>query len=143
MRQSCCRKNVDLQTFSVWYPNYRQPHMLPLSVLIALRVLPHCRPETPSASPLHCCGDLLAAFCRDVPSAPPSLAMALDNLAGCYLAEAKYADAESLYRRSLQIYKNSWGTKHPAAANARRRFIELLRATNRREEADKIGEADK
>lgn len=40
----------------------------------------------------------------------------LNNLAGIYRVQAKYAEAEALYRRALAIAENAVGPDHPAVA---------------------------
>lgn len=47
-----------------------------------------------------------------------SLATALDNLADFYKSNARYADAEQLYRRSLDIRKKAFGSKHLSVATS-------------------------
>lgn len=48
----------------------------------------------------------------------PRLATALDNLADFYKSRARYADAEQLYRRSLDIRKKAFGSRHLSVATS-------------------------
>jgi CHAT domain-containing protein/tetratricopeptide (TPR) repeat protein len=47
-----------------------------------------------------------------------SLAPILNNLAGLYEAQGRYADAEPLYKREIAIYEKTFGTDHPNFARA-------------------------
>jgi CHAT domain-containing protein len=46
----------------------------------------------------------------------PDVALTLNNLAGVYEAQGKYADAEGLYKRALMIDEKALGAEHPAVA---------------------------
>ena len=48
--------------------------------------------------------------------AHPDVATSLNNLAGLYQAQGKYAEAEPLYRRSLAIREKVLGPDHPDVA---------------------------
>jgi CHAT domain-containing protein len=48
----------------------------------------------------------------------PDVATALNNLAGLYRAQGRYAEAEPAYKRSLAIREKALGPEHPAVATA-------------------------
>ena len=48
----------------------------------------------------------------------PRLATSLNNLAGLYQTQGKYAEAEPLHRRSLAIVEKALGPEHPAVATS-------------------------
>lgn len=66
------------------------------------------------------------------------LAATLNNLAALYRAQAKYAEAEPLYRRALTILEESLGPEHPLVARLLDNYAALLRQTNREAEAAKF-----
>ena len=62
----------------------------------------------------------------------------LDNLAALYTAQAKYAEAEPLFRRALAIREKTLGPERPEVAKTLDNYAELLRKTNREAEAAKL-----
>ena len=66
----------------------------------------------------------------------PSVATALNNLAGLLKATNRFAEAEPLYRRALVIDEASYGPDHPEVATDLNNLAELLHATNRLAEAE-------
>jgi len=65
----------------------------------------------------------------------PRLATSLNNLAGLYNYQGKYAQAEPLYQRSLVIWEKALGPEHPDVAQGLENYAALLRKTNREPEA--------
>jgi tetratricopeptide (TPR) repeat protein len=62
----------------------------------------------------------------------------LNNLAALYYAEAKYAQAEPLYKRSLAIVERAAGSESPEAAHCLANYAALLRKMSRNSEAEKM-----
>ena len=62
----------------------------------------------------------------------------LDNLAALYTVQAKYAEAEPLFRRALAIREKALGPERPEVAKTLDNYAELLRKTNREAEAAKL-----
>ena len=48
----------------------------------------------------------------------PDVAKSLNNLAGLYREQGRYADAEPLFKRSLAIYEKALGPDHPDVATS-------------------------
>ena len=61
----------------------------------------------------------------------PSVATALDNLAGLLGATNRFGEAEPLYRRALTIWEKSYGPDHPDVATCIKLLAGLLHATSR------------
>jgi tetratricopeptide (TPR) repeat protein len=68
----------------------------------------------------------------------PDVALSLNNLAELYRAQAHYAEAELLYRRSLRIWEKVLGPDHPNMATALENYAKPLRATERESHASRI-----
>ncbi len=66
------------------------------------------------------------------------LATSLNNLAQLYHAQARYAEAEPLYKRALAIWEKALGLDHPNVATALNNLAALYRATKRDEEAETL-----
>ncbi len=66
------------------------------------------------------------------------MAKSLNNLAGLYHAQGRYAEAEPLYQRSLVIYEKALGPEHPYVAQGLANYAGLLRKTGRSEEAQEM-----
>lgn len=66
------------------------------------------------------------------------LATSLNNLAGLYQAQGKYAEAEPLHLRALGIREMSLGPKYPYVAQSLENYAAVLRKTGRVDEAEKI-----
>jgi len=64
--------------------------------------------------------------------------MSLNNLGLLYRAQGKYAEAEPLYRRALAIAEKTLGPGHPDLAVVLRGLAALLRATDRKTEAEQL-----
>ena len=47
----------------------------------------------------------------------PDVATSLNNLAALYMKIGRYAEAEPLYKRSLEITETKLGKEHPHVAN--------------------------
>ncbi len=66
------------------------------------------------------------------------MARSLNNLALLYQAQDKYAEAESLYKRSLAIREKALEPGHPDVALSLENYARLLRKTGRITEAAKL-----
>ena len=66
------------------------------------------------------------------------MAASLNNLAGLYQEQGKYAEAEPLYRRSLAILEKALGPEHPDVAESLENYAELLRETGREDKAEEM-----
>ena len=66
------------------------------------------------------------------------MAASLNNLAGLYQEQGKYAEAEPLYRRSLAILEKALGPEHPDVAESLVNYAELLRETGREDKAEEM-----
>ncbi|PYU92949.1 MAG: hypothetical protein DMG08_11350 [Acidobacteria bacterium] len=55
----------------------------------------------------------------------PHVTLSLNDLAAVYLNQGKYADAESLYRRSLAIREKALGPEHRHVALSLNKLAEL------------------
>ena len=66
------------------------------------------------------------------------MATSLNNLAELYGAQAKYAEDEPLYERSLAIRENTLGVEHQDVAASLENYSSLLRETGRGSEAVKL-----
>ncbi len=72
----------------------------------------------------------------------PSTATVVNNLAGLYYAQGKYAQAERLYERALLIRDSVLGKNHPDRARSLWHIGVLRRTQGRLEEASELhGEA--
>ena len=76
------------------------------------------------------------------PSAPthPDVAASLNNLAGLYDAQGRYAEAEPLYERALAIWEKALGPEHPDVATSLNNLAELYRDQGRYAEAEPLYE---
>ncbi len=66
------------------------------------------------------------------------MARSLNNLAGLYHAQGKYAEAEPLYKRALAIWEKALGPEHPDVATSLENYADLLRKTGRVSEAKEM-----
>ena len=71
---------------------------------------------------------------RSIPTWP----LSLNNLAGLYRDQGKYAQAEPLYQRALAIREKALGPEHPDTATSLENYALLLRKTGRSAEAAKL-----
>ncbi|MCW5206486.1 tetratricopeptide repeat protein, partial [Desulfobulbus sp. F5] len=68
----------------------------------------------------------------------PHVAAALNNMAGLYRAQGKYAEAEPLLHRSLQIREDKLGKDHADVASTLRTLANLYRDQGRYAEAEPL-----
>jgi tetratricopeptide (TPR) repeat protein len=66
------------------------------------------------------------------------VATELNNLAELYFAMGRLCEAESLYRRSLDITERAYGPSHEKVAIALTNYAVLLRKTKRKAEAREL-----
>ncbi|MEK7727705.1 MAG: tetratricopeptide repeat protein [candidate division KSB1 bacterium] len=57
---------------------------------------------------------------------PSLVATSLNNLALLLQSQGKYAEAEPLFRRALEIFEKSLGTDHPNTQTIRKNYALLL-----------------
>jgi tetratricopeptide (TPR) repeat protein len=57
----------------------------------------------------------------------PSVATSLDNLAGLYESQGRYADAEPLFRQALEMCERTLGDGHPHTMMVRGNYADCLR----------------
>jgi Tfp pilus assembly protein PilF len=65
----------------------------------------------------------------------PSVATTLNNLGQVFLLQHRYAEAEPLFRRALEIREARLGKEHPDVGTTLNDYASLLRCTNRKAEA--------
>ncbi len=70
------------------------------------------------------------------------LALALNDLAVVYMDQGRYAEAEPLYKRSLEIYEQSLGKEHPHVAAALNNLAWLYYEQGRYDEAEPLYKRD-
>ena len=68
----------------------------------------------------------------------PSTAMSLNNLAGLYRNQGKYAEAEPLYERALSIRERQLGGEHPDTATSLNDLAGLYRSQGKYAEAEAL-----
>ncbi len=68
----------------------------------------------------------------------PRLATSLNNLAGLYSAQGKYAEAEPLHQRALAIMEKALGPEHPNVASSLNNLAELYRLQGKYAEAEPL-----
>jgi len=68
----------------------------------------------------------------------PDLAMDLSNLAAHYQVQGRYAEAEPLYQRALEISEKALGPEHITVATRLENYAALLRETERENEAEEM-----
>ena len=61
--------------------------------------------------------------------------MSLANLAEVYMSQRRFAQAEPLYKRSLEIVEKIRGPKHPDAAERLEKLAALYRASGKAKKA--------
>ncbi len=66
------------------------------------------------------------------------MATTLNNMAGLYWAQGRYAEAEPLLKRSVVILAKTLGPEHPDRANSLENYAALLRKTGRGAEAERL-----
>jgi tetratricopeptide (TPR) repeat protein len=62
----------------------------------------------------------------------------MNNLAGLYESQGRYAEAEPLYKRSLVIKENSLGKDHPSVATTLNNLAALYYKQEKYQEAAKM-----
>ena len=55
-----------------------------------------------------------------------------------YYTQSRYAEAESLYQRSLAIRQKALGPEHPRVATSLENYAALLRETDREDKAEEM-----
>ena len=68
----------------------------------------------------------------------PDVARSLNNLAGLYRDQGRYADAEPLYQRSLAIREKALGRDHPDVAQSLNNLAALYRNQGRYADAEPL-----
>ena len=68
----------------------------------------------------------------------PDLAAILTNSGQLYSRQHRYGDAESSYRRALDIRQTSLGPSHPDLAETLNAYAVLLKKTKRKAEAEEM-----
>jgi len=68
----------------------------------------------------------------------PSVATTVNNLGQIFLLQHRFADAEPLFRRALDIREARLGKEHPDVATTLNDYASLLRSTNRKSEAKEM-----
>ena len=68
----------------------------------------------------------------------PRLPMSLNNPANCLRQQSKFAEAETLYKRALQVKQNAVGAFHQDLVSIYENYAKLLRASDRPKEAEKM-----
>jgi tetratricopeptide (TPR) repeat protein len=71
------------------------------------------------------------------------VAESLNNLAELQKSQEKYADAEPLYKRSLEIREKWLGLDDPSLSGVLNALAEVYRKTGKEEEASKVEERAK
>ena len=64
--------------------------------------------------------------------------MVLNNLADLYRAQSRYADAEPLYRRAIEITGKALGPRHPDLETMTGNLAKLYQAQERNAEAEEL-----
>ncbi len=73
----------------------------------------------------------------------PDVATMLNSLASLYFIQAKYAEAEESYKRTLEIYEKALGADHLSVAVVLKNMASLYRNTAKEIQADKLEEQQK
>ncbi len=71
----------------------------------------------------------------------PDVAQSLNNLAGLYDTQGRYAEAEPLYVRALALFEKLLGENHPHTSHARENF-EIFQSEKAAREAQQPGGQD-
>ena len=66
------------------------------------------------------------------------MATSLSNLAGLYMSQGHYAQADPLFKRSLAIFEKIFGTDHPNVATILENLAGVYRKANRTSEAQEL-----
>lgn len=57
----------------------------------------------------------------------PDVAQSLNNLGILYANQRKHAEAEPLYKRALEILKETWGLEHPITRMVEKGYKDILK----------------
>ena len=68
----------------------------------------------------------------------PRFATTLNNLAGLYRAQARYAEAEPLYKRALAIREKALGPAHPDVATSLNNLALFYREQGRNQDVERL-----
>ena len=66
------------------------------------------------------------------------MATSLNNLAGLYDSQGKYAEAEPLYKRALKIAEKALGKDHPHVAFMLENMAKCYREMGKKNKAEKL-----
>lgn len=67
----------------------------------------------------------------------PALIVAINNLAQTLFREQKYAEADPLFKRSIELTEQAYGPKHSRTRHARGLYAAFLEKTGHKDEAEK------
>ena len=62
----------------------------------------------------------------------------MNNLAELYRVQAKYVEAEALYKRAMAVLEKALGPEHPHVANVLENMAKRCRNMGKEEEAEKL-----
>ncbi len=68
----------------------------------------------------------------------PDVATSLHNLAGLYLAQDRYDEAEPLFKRALAINENALGPEHWATTITLNSLVKFYRARGRNDDEERL-----
>ncbi|OLP15660.1 hypothetical protein BST81_25240 [Leptolyngbya sp. 'hensonii'] len=68
----------------------------------------------------------------------PDVATSLNNLAGLYRSQGRYAEAESLYLQAIMVFHQRLGADHPYTKGTFNRFVNLLQQVLEHGQADRL-----
>ncbi|MGH6830748.1 MAG: tetratricopeptide repeat protein [Methylocella sp.] len=83
------------------------------------------------------CGSSIRAITR-IGAGHPHSALTLHTLAEIRRAQARFAEAEALYRRALEIRERAFGREHPESVATRVALYALYRGQGRRADAEAL-----
>jgi tetratricopeptide (TPR) repeat protein len=66
------------------------------------------------------------------------VAESLNNLAGLYDTQGKFAEAEPLYKQALAIVEKALGPNHPNVATVCENMVDLYSQIGKEDEAEKL-----
>jgi len=66
----------------------------------------------------------------------PEVAMSLHSLARIYTLQGRFTDADQYYNEAIQIFETTLGPDHPHVARCLEDFADMLRSTDRAEQAE-------
>jgi tetratricopeptide (TPR) repeat protein len=68
----------------------------------------------------------------------PKVALSATNLANCLRQQGKLAEAESFYKKAIEVKEKAFGPLHHELIGVLENYAKMLRAAGREKEADKI-----